>query len=159
MDALTPFVPVWGAPEEWNLAYEKVENYLRAFRVESRLHRARLIQMVLQRVADRPPPTDGTTLTTLAIREVQAMMQEWFGRIMQETRAASDTPGRLGLLLCDGQTRWPYCFLEPDRVPAAFPAATAHRIDVSPPALWTCISRPLATVTVRWKLNTLPMLA
>ena len=117
MDALTPFVPVWGTPEEWNLAYEKVENYLRAFRVESRLHRARLIQMVLQRIADRPQPADGTPLTTLAIREVQAMMQEWFGRIMQEPQDASDTPGRLGLLLCDGQTRWPYCFLEPDRVP------------------------------------------
>ena len=117
MDALTPFVPVWGTPEEWNQAYEKVENYLRAFRVESRLHRARLIQMVLQRIADRPPPTDGTPLTTLATREVQAMMLEWFGRIMQEPQNVSDVTGRLGLLLCDGQTRWPYCFLEPDRVP------------------------------------------
>jgi hypothetical protein len=115
MDALTPFVPAWGTAEEWNDAYEKVENYLRAFRVESRLHRARLIQRVLQRIADRGQPADGTPLTTLAIQEVQAMIQEWFGKLMQEP--SSDAQGRLGLLLCDGQTRWPYCFLEPDRVP------------------------------------------
>ncbi len=116
MDALTSFVPSWGTAEEWNEAYEKVENYLRAYRVESRLHRARLIQKVLQRVADRGQPADGTPLTTLAIREVQAMIQEWFDKLLPEP-GASDAQGRLGLLLCDGQTRWPYCFLDPERVP------------------------------------------
>lgn len=116
MDALTAFVPTWGTPEEWNEAYEKVENYLRAFRVESRLHRARLIQKVLQHVADRPPPTDGTPLTTLATRELQSMIEEWLAKLTQEP-SSTDVQGRLGLLLCDGQTRWPYCFLEPDRVP------------------------------------------
>jgi hypothetical protein len=122
-DTLTLFVPIWGSPEEWNEAYEKVENYLRACRINSRLHRARLIHTILQRVAERGPSDCGDALSTLAIRETQHMMKAWFARLMQPTAEDgrySLVDGRVALLLCDGPDRWPYAFLSDDDFPPEF---------------------------------------
>lgn len=123
MDTLTPFVPEWGSPEEWNEAYEKVENYLRACRIYSRLHRARLIHRILERVAGCGPVADGMSLSTRAIRETQDMMGMWFKRLLQpvaEGTAYSLVDGRVGLLLCDGSARWPYAFLTSGDLPPEF---------------------------------------
>ena len=120
-DTLKPFVPKWGSPEEWNEAYEKVENYLRACRINSRLHRARLIHRVLQRVSAHGPDPRGEVLSTAAIRETQVMMEAWFARMLKP--AAEDegryslVDGRVALLLCDGSDRWPYAFLTTDDLP------------------------------------------
>ena len=48
-------LPVWdpSSAAEWDEAFEKVENYLRACRVASRLHRARLTAVILQRAIER----------------------------------------------------------------------------------------------------------
>jgi hypothetical protein len=48
-------LPVWdpASASEWDEAFEKVENYLRACRVASRLHRARLTALILQRAIER----------------------------------------------------------------------------------------------------------
>ena len=118
-DTLKPFVPRWGSPEEWNEAYEKVENYLRACRINSRLHRARLIHRVLQRVSEHGPVPEAETLSTAAIRETQVMMEEWFARLLQpaEEGRYSLVDGRVALLLCDGSDRWPYAFLTTDDLP------------------------------------------
>ena len=119
-DTLKPFVPKWGSPEEWNEAYEKVENYLRACRINSRLHRARLIHRVLQRVSERGPVGVGEALSTAAIRETQIMMEEWFARLLQPSSEGgrySLVDGRVALLLCDGSDRWPYAFLTTDDLP------------------------------------------
>ena len=120
-DTLKPFVPKWGSPGEWNEAYEKVENYLRACRINSRLHRARLIHRILQRVAERGPVPEGEALSTAAIRETQVMMEEWFARLLQpasEEGRYSLVDGRVALLLCDGSDRWPYAFLTQEDLPA-----------------------------------------
>jgi hypothetical protein len=122
-DTLTLFVPSWGSPGEWNEAYEKVENYLRACRINSRLHRARLIHIILHRVAERGPEAGGDALSTLAIRETQQMMKEWFARLLQpgsEDGRYSLVDGRVALLLCDGPDRWPYAFLSTDDLPPEF---------------------------------------
>jgi len=119
-DTLKPFVPKWGSPAEWNEAYEKVENYLRACRINSRLHRARLIHRILQRVSEHGPVFTGEALSTVAIRETQIMMGEWFARMLQpasENEENSLVAGRVALLLCDGSDRWPYAFLTTDDLP------------------------------------------
>ena len=119
-DTLKPFVPKWGSPEEWTEAYEKVENYLRACRINSRLHRARLIHRILQRVAERGPAPGAEALSTAAIRETQVMMEAWFARLLQPTadgKRYSLVDGRVALLLCDGSDRWPYAFLTVDNLP------------------------------------------
>ncbi|MCX7009047.1 MAG: hypothetical protein NTY53_17665 [Kiritimatiellaeota bacterium] len=48
-------LPAWdpASASEWDEAFEKVENYLRACRVASRLHRARLTALILQRAIER----------------------------------------------------------------------------------------------------------
>ncbi len=123
VDTLTLFVPTWGSPEEWNEAYEKVENYLRACRINSRLHRARLIHIILHRVAERGPTASEDALSTLAICETQHMMKEWFARMLQPSTADgrySLVDGRVALLLCDGPDRWPYAFLSTDDLPPEF---------------------------------------
>ena len=119
-DTLKPFVPKWGSPAEWNEAYEKVENYLRACRINSRLHRARLIHRILQRVAEHGAVLTGETLSTAAIRETHVMMEAWFARLLQpaaEGGRYSLVDGRVALLLCDGSDRWPYAFLTTSDLP------------------------------------------
>jgi len=120
-NTLKPFVPRWGTPDEWNEAYEKVENYLRACRINSRLHRAQLIYRILERVASRSPLADGTTLSRAAIRETQMMLDSWCQRLMQtgsKATAFSPVDGRVALLLCDGPDRWPDAFLADGELPA-----------------------------------------
>ena len=119
-DTLKPFVPRWGSPDDWNEAYEKVENYLRACRINSRLHRARLIYRILQRVAERGPVAEGEVLSTVAIRETQSMMEQWFARLLLPTEEGARyklVDGRVALLLCDGPDRWPYAFLTTSDLP------------------------------------------
>jgi hypothetical protein len=119
-DTLKPFVPPWGTPEEWNEAYEKVENYLRAFRINSRLHRARLIHRILLRVAEKGRAADGTAISTAAIRETQGLMQDWFARLLADTPDGTrykSVDGRVALLICDGVERWPYAFLTTSDLP------------------------------------------
>ena len=91
MDSLTPFEPAWGDPESWNLAFDKVEDYLRACRVDSRMHRARLIAGILRRVAERGPRQD-RPLTVLAFEETRRSLRDWFSRVVDAPSPSA--PGR-----------------------------------------------------------------
>jgi len=134
LDSIT--LPPWdpARAEEWNDAYEKVENYLRACRVGSHLQRARLIALVLQRVYDRTQ-TDawgtGQSLPELAIIEVRERIAEWIGHYLPphvDGRALNLGEGMLAIYLCDGPTRWPYAFLDSHRMPAEYAEALCSRV-------------------------------
>lgn len=134
LDSIT--LPPWdpARAEEWNDAYEKVENYLRACRVGSHLQRARLIALVLQRVYDRTQ-TDawggGHSLPELAIMEVRERIAEWLGHYLPphaDGRALNLGEGMLAIYLCDGPTRWPYAFLDSYRMPAEYAEALCARV-------------------------------
>jgi hypothetical protein len=117
------FHPTTGSLDDWNNAYVRVEDYLRAHRIHNRLHSNRLIVMILERAAIRHAVTPALDPTTLAAEETEAMMDRWFAEILEERdqpheRIAVD--GRVALLLCDGPQRWPYAFLEEQRVPDDF---------------------------------------
>jgi hypothetical protein len=128
-------LPPWNPAraEEWNDAYEKVENYLRACRVGSHLQRARLIALILQRVYDRTQ-SDGAAadrpLPELAIDEVRDRIAEWIGHYLPP-RADGRPPnlgeGMLSIYLCDGQTHWPYAFLDSHRMPHEYAEALSAR--------------------------------
>lgn len=122
LEPIELFAPTWGSPEEWNGAYEKLESYLRTHEVDSHLHRAHLITMILRRVnhrwQDQTPPAP---ISTLAIQETNGLLNEWFTRIM-DLPAGTGThftaaDARVALFLCDGPLRWPYAFLEPRQIP------------------------------------------
>ena len=115
--SLPPWDPAHA--EEWNEAYEKVENYLRACRVGSHLQRARLTALVLQRVHDRilaDPVELELNIPGLAIDEVRNRIEEWIGHYLPQQvmqgKSISLGNSMLALYLGDGPTRWPYAFLD-----------------------------------------------
>ncbi len=115
MDSLTPFEPSWGTMEEWNLAFDKVEDYLRACQVPSRLHRARLICGILRRVnaqgSRQEPP-----LPALAIAEARRTMRKWFEQLVTDNAPAQNirtvADEMVALYLSDAIWQWPTAFLE-----------------------------------------------
>ena len=120
------FRPTTGTMEAWNAAYVRVEDYLRAHRIHNRLHQARLIQQILERVARRHAADPSREPTTLAAEETEAMMDLWFAEVLDERgqpheRIAVD--GRVALMLCDGPQKWPYAFLDEQNIPNDFASA------------------------------------
>lgn len=117
------FRPRTGTMEEWNAAYVRVEDYLRAHRIHNRLHQSRLIQQVLARAALRHETEPARSPTVLAAEETETMMDQWFAEVLDirgqpHERIAVD--GRLALVLSDGPQRWPYAFLDHREIPREF---------------------------------------
>ena len=120
------FRPRTGTMEEWNAAYVRVEDYLRAHRVHNRLHQSRLVHQILQRAAHRHAAEPARSPTALAAEETESLMDVWFAEMLDQRgqpheRIAID--GRLALLLCDGPQKWPYAFLDEQQVPLEFEQA------------------------------------
>jgi len=119
LESLNRFRPATGTLEQWNAAYVRVEDYLRAHRIHNRLHQSALIHRILVAAAQAHAQTPSADPATLAARETERLMDQWFGRLLGDTdrpheRIAID--GRLALLLCDGPSRWPYAFLDEQNV-------------------------------------------
>jgi hypothetical protein len=123
LDSLDTFRPKTGTLEQWNAAYVRVEDYLRAHRVQNRLHQSRLIQRVLVAAARLHEQRPSVDPATLAVEETDRLMDAWFGAVLGEKDLPHDriaTEGRVALLLADGLQRWPYVFLEREQLPAEF---------------------------------------
>ena len=113
--------------EEWNAAYEKVENYFHALRVRNKALLGRLVLRVLERAAHRAPVEREHSATQLAAEEMDRIVIEWFAEVLQEPPANADqmlsTRGRLALLLADMPGRWQEQFLRPGPWPKEFISA------------------------------------
>lgn len=135
--------------EEWNAAYLRVEDYLRAHRIHNRLHQSRLIQMILERAARRHEQDPSLNPTALAAQETDQLMQRWFARLLGADPEQSDervaAEGRLALVLCDGPQKWPYAFLDERAPPPEFAAAMrAGAIEAGPDmAVSSMVPRPI----------------
>jgi hypothetical protein len=96
--------------EEWNAAYEKVENYFHALRVRNKALLGQLVLRVLERAAERAPTEPTRAATQLAAEEMDRLVTEWFAAVLQASPMGSDqtlsTRGRLALLLADMPGRW-----------------------------------------------------
>lgn len=126
LESLRPFRPRTGTLEQWNAAYVRVEDYLRAHRVHNRLHQSRLIQQVLGAAADRHAHDSRLDPVTIAIEETDRLMDSWFAGLLGEKGRSHDrlaAEGRVALLVADGPERWPYAFLDEDHVPTDFAQA------------------------------------
>jgi hypothetical protein len=142
------FRPRTGTMDEWNAAYVRVEDYLRAHRIHNRLHQSRLIQQILERAAQRHEAHPALSPTVLAAEETESLMDLWFADMLNQRgqpheRIAID--GRLALLLCDGPQRWPYAFLDEQHVPPEFEQAMrAGVIEAGPDmAVSSMVPRPI----------------
>jgi hypothetical protein len=113
--------------EDWNAAYVKVENYFHALRVRNKLLLGQLVQRVIDRAMSRAPAEPDRSATQLAAEEMDRLVTEWFGEVLQSPSARADqtlsTRGRLALLLADMPGRWQEQFLRPGPWPAEFTTA------------------------------------
>ena len=113
--------------EEWNDAYAKVESYFHALRVRDKVLLGRLVVHVLNRAIQRAPLEPQRSTIELATEEMDRVVTEWFGRVLQESSSDADhllsTRGRLALLLADMPGRWQDQFLHPGPWPQEFVSA------------------------------------
>ncbi|HEX2852540.1 MAG TPA: hypothetical protein VHO24_04820 [Opitutaceae bacterium] len=148
LESLSSFRPRTATMEAWNEAYVRAEDYLRAHRIHNRLHVSRLVQKILERAARRHEQNPGLEPTTVVAEETEAMMDLWFADVLDargqpHERIAVD--GRLALLLCDGPQKWPYAFLDEQRIPDDFKTSMrAVAIQAGPDmAISSMVPRPI----------------
>lgn len=143
-----------GAAEaaELDEAYSKVENYLRACRVSSRLHRARLTAMIVSRALERRASggcADARPLSTTAIVEARVLTDSWLAGLLPprtgERNPYSREEGFVALYLCDGTIRWPHAFLAGGEEPPGFRDTLRARLVKAGPDLEvsSMVPRPL----------------
>ncbi len=128
-DALTdPSGQIAGRPlEEWNAAYAKVESYFHALRIRNKPLLGQLVLRVLERAQRRAAAEPALSATQLAAEEMDRLVTEWFGEVLQASPTGTDqlisTRGRLALLLADMPGRWQDQFLRPGPWPEEFTSA------------------------------------
>ena len=102
----------------WTLAAQRVESYLRAHRVASPAHVARLTADIIGIARARQRP--GVEPVAMAMETLDACMGVWFARVMG-AGADGETPalarGRLALTMGEVPARWPEYFLRDHAVP------------------------------------------
>ena len=101
----------------WDEAFLRVESYLRAHQIESRLVLNRLVVEIIRAakaVADTPASA-AIDPVSLAMREAERRTTEWFARVLGDAADPDDerlgTRGRIALVMADVPARWPQHFL------------------------------------------------
>ena len=142
------FSPSSGTPEQWNDAYARLADYVRAHRIHSRVHRTYLILETLrraalthQRHAEKPP-------MEVVIHEARRMHRGWLRTIMGDLNvpeARLDANGRLAFLLCDGPNQYPDYFIGDGSAPPDMVEAMRKPIEQSGPdlAFSSMVPRPI----------------
>lgn len=124
LESETPGCIAGRSLEEWNAAYAKVESYFHALRVRNKVLLGRLVIHVLNRAMRRAPNEPQRTATELAAEEMDRVVTEWFGQLLQEPPTGAEhmlsTRGRLALLLADMPGKWQDQFLRPGPWPGEF---------------------------------------
>ena len=110
--------------EEWNAAYVKVENYFHALRIRNKPLLGQLVLRVLERAQRRAPAEPKRSATEIAAEEMDRIVTDWFGEVLQTSPVGSEqtlsTRGRLALLLADMPGKWQDQFLRPGPWPQEF---------------------------------------
>ncbi len=128
LSRLSGFQPRTGSLDQWNAAYVRVEDYLRAHRLHNRLHQSRVIERVLECAAHRHEANPALDPVVLAAEEVDRLMQAWFAVQLGAEGLPHDrlaAQARVAMLLSDLPTRWPYAFLDQEHTPGEARVAMA----------------------------------
>ena len=119
MDANASTVLLGITGEEADLAYEKVENYLRACRISSKLSRARLAALFVNDAArDRSSGTSSEQLVTIAVAKAQSFISRWVSDALPDSEHGrlSLSESFLLIYLSDIQTKYPGKFLSDENI-------------------------------------------
>jgi len=121
------FLPKTGSLAEWNAAYYRVEDYLRAHLVVNKLHRNQIVLCLLQKAAAKHVEDPSKSPTTLALEEAWSAVDQWFGRLLPTEDVSPERLSamcRVSMLILDATERWPVAFLAQDEeIPDAFRSA------------------------------------
>jgi len=115
---MTTFFPNTGSETEWNAAYYRLEDYLRALHVVNKLHQSQIILRLLQAAAVRHAADSGQSPTTIALHEAQAAIDQWCERVLRQQERGW-VNGRISLLITDAAEKWPALFLA-NEIPSDF---------------------------------------
>jgi hypothetical protein len=144
---MTSFYPQTGSLEEWNAAYYRLEDYLRAHHVSNKLHQSQIILRLLQRASAKHARCPDQTPTQLALEEAYRVMDHWFQRLLpDESEARAPVVGRVSLYILDATETWPNLFLAPEEeIPPDFREALRETRIQSGPDLRvsSMVPRPL----------------
>lgn len=103
-------------PRVWHEAYERVENYFRAYRITNRvlLHEltARVLRAAMRRHAAQPHRPPATLAAEEAVRQMDAWIERQLGAVEAESPATRHARARAGLYLANVPERAPECFLD-----------------------------------------------
>jgi hypothetical protein len=124
-------LPTTGRLQEWNAAYYRLEDYLRAHLVVSKIHQHRIVLRLLDRAAARHRQDPTQSPVRLAMEEAYAEIERWFQRVMQNDEippARLATMGRVSMYILEATQRWPAAFLADDPPPEFVQAM--HRISI-----------------------------
>lgn len=108
----------------WDEAFLRVESYLRAHQIESRLVLNRLAIEIVRaaKSAAEARPAETPDPVSLAMREAERRTTEWFARVLGDAADPDDerlgTRGRIALVMADVPARWPQHFLAATPPPA-----------------------------------------
>jgi hypothetical protein len=160
--------------EEWNAAYAKVESYFHALRVRNKALLGQLVLRVIERALRRAPEEPDRSATQIAAEEMDHVVTEWFGEVLQSPMTKADntlsTRGRLALLLADMPGKWQEQFLRPGPWPQEFTSAmretflragpnfqlsqmTSRPLDLGPITTLTNLGKyPYVRMTLIWLL-------
>lgn len=103
------------AGPEWDEAFLRVESYLRAHRVESRLLLNRLASEIVTHARAQQPLHPGKDAVALAMHLAEQRLDAWFQSVLGPPEGSGEAHfgarGRLAVLMADVPTRWPAHFL------------------------------------------------
>lgn len=134
----TAFEPSSGTAEQWNEAYARLSDYLRAHRIQSRLHQTSLVLETLRRAAKTHALHPEFSPTQTAMHEARKMQKLWLHDIVGDLNLPEgrlEANGRVAFLMADGPRRWPDFFLKRDNLPPDMVQAMRRRVEQSGPDL------------------------
>jgi hypothetical protein len=120
-------VPVPNRDPSWDEAFVRVESYLRAYGMESRVFLNHVTAAIIQ---DARANSEGRpeSPVTKAMDLTQSRIGAWFGQSGREIDWSNErmrTQARLALIVADLPGRWSGCFLSPEPIPQDLAAALA----------------------------------
>jgi hypothetical protein len=108
---MKPFTPATGSEAEWNAAYLRLEDYLRALHVVNRAHQSQIVLQLLEAAAKRHAKEPTRSPTELVMEEVDGALERWFTKILPKPERAW-VQGCVVMLATDAVEKWPEQFLQ-----------------------------------------------
>ncbi|MDB6052692.1 MAG: hypothetical protein JWN25_215 [Verrucomicrobiales bacterium] len=117
------FVPRTGSVTEWNKAYFRLEDFLRAHQVNDKVHQSQLILRMMRIAAERHSKDPSQSPTTLVMQEAFTEMDVWFKQLLPTNNIPPErlaALGRVGMHMMNATHKWPNVFLSGEDLPSEF---------------------------------------